>query len=108
VAQHDDKSVSQSCALVTLHTQEKFKHPISGQLHTNSHEQVELSSPYGFAIFENLLVRKREGTQGDLECVRRSGNTGEGFGRGVENQPRHNKNHTEISSTGWKTHAELL
>lgn len=54
------------------------------------------------------MVRKREGTQGDLECVRRSGNTGEGLGRGVENQPRHNKNHTEISSTGWKAHTELL
>ena len=101
-------SISQSCALITLHIREKFKHSISGQLPTHSYEQVELSSPYGFALFENLVVRKREGTQGDLECVRRSGNTGEGLGRGVENQPRHNKNHTEISSTGWKAHAELL
>lgn len=103
-----DKSISQSFALVTLHIHENFEHSISGQLRNHSYEQTELSSPYGFALFENLVVRKREGTQGDLECVRRSGNTGEGLGRGVENQPRHNKNHTEISSTGWKAHAELL
>lgn len=70
-------------------------------------EQVKLSSPYGFALLENLVVRQREGTQGDLECVRGRGNTGEGLGRGVENQPRHNKNHTEISSTSWKAHTEL-
>lgn len=70
-------------------------------------EQVKLSSPYGPALLENLVVRQREGTQGDLECVRGRGNTGEGLGRGVENQPRHNKNHTEISSRSWEAHTEL-
>lgn len=27
-------------------------------------EQVELSSPYGFALLENLVVRQREGDTG--------------------------------------------